>query len=146
MLRRPPRSTLFPYTTLFRSKFLNALEVTEVEKLGATEHHYNYFIGNDKTKWASGVKGYEEFTLKEIYEGVDLRFIEQEKEIKYEFIVAPNIETNKIQLQYSYQKDLRIDKKGNLIIHTELGDIIEEKPYAYQIVNGKIVEIPCRYV
>jgi len=131
---------------LIELKFLNALEVTEVEKLGATEHHYNYFIGNDKTKWASGVKGYEEFTLKEIYEGVDLRFIEQEKEIKYEFIVAPNIETNKIQLQYSYQKDLRIDKKGNLIIHTELGDIIEEKPYAYQIVNGKIVEIPCRYV
>src|SRR2546421_4079458 len=23
MIRRPPRSTLFPYTTLFRSKFLN---------------------------------------------------------------------------------------------------------------------------
>src|SRR3712207_8832769 len=25
MIRRPPRSTLFPYTTLFRSKFLEAL-------------------------------------------------------------------------------------------------------------------------
>src|SRR5690554_8213691 len=101
---------------LIELKFLNALEVTEVEKLGATEHDYNYFIGNDKTKWDSVVKGYEEFTLKEIYEGVDLRFIEQEKEIQYEFIVAPNIETNEIQLQYGYQKDLRIDKKGNLII------------------------------
>src|SRR2546422_5990564 len=26
MIRRPPRSTLFPYTTLFRSKFLHALD------------------------------------------------------------------------------------------------------------------------
>src|SRR2546430_12614503 len=26
MIRRPPRSTLFPYTTLFRSGFLRALE------------------------------------------------------------------------------------------------------------------------
>src|SRR5437773_6852639 len=26
MLLRPPRSTLFPYTTLFRSRFLNSLE------------------------------------------------------------------------------------------------------------------------
>src|SRR3712207_8937040 len=25
MIRRPPRSTLFPYTTLFRSNFLNSL-------------------------------------------------------------------------------------------------------------------------
>src|SRR5439155_4632462 len=30
MLRRPPRSTLFPYTTLFRS----ALEARQVERLG----------------------------------------------------------------------------------------------------------------
>jgi len=26
MIRRPPRSTLFPYTTLFRSRLLNARE------------------------------------------------------------------------------------------------------------------------
>src|SRR5258708_21626633 len=27
MIRRPPRSTLFPYTTLFRSRFLNPEEL-----------------------------------------------------------------------------------------------------------------------
>src|SRR5256885_12610993 len=30
MIRRPPRSTLFPYTTLFRSKFLDDLELQAV--------------------------------------------------------------------------------------------------------------------
>src|SRR5688572_32351192 len=29
MLRRPPRSTLFPYTTLFRSKYLDQIEKSE---------------------------------------------------------------------------------------------------------------------
>src|SRR5260370_12244661 len=29
MIRRPPRSTLFPYTTLFRSALLNALNETQ---------------------------------------------------------------------------------------------------------------------
>src|SRR5690349_24087221 len=33
MLRRPPRSTLFPYTTLFRSK--NCLSLDGVTELGA---------------------------------------------------------------------------------------------------------------
>src|SRR5260221_12807430 len=46
MIRRPPRSTLFPYTTLFRSGFLFDLGVTfdwvEVQllaKLGGREPH-----------------------------------------------------------------------------------------------------------
>src|SRR5260370_41708463 len=30
MIRRPPRSTLFPYTTLFRSKFVRDLLVLDV--------------------------------------------------------------------------------------------------------------------
>src|SRR2546427_6993841 len=33
MIRRPPRSTLFPYTTLFRSR-----DVEGVQEEGATEH------------------------------------------------------------------------------------------------------------
>src|SRR3712207_8851192 len=35
MIRRPPRSTLFPYTTLFRSRFWAALERPDV---GAVDH------------------------------------------------------------------------------------------------------------
>src|SRR3712207_7529642 len=31
MIRRPPRSTLFPYTTLFRSRGPRALAVTEID-------------------------------------------------------------------------------------------------------------------
>src|SRR2546426_7359418 len=35
MIRRPPRSTLFPYTTLFRSHPLHVLEAHLVERRGA---------------------------------------------------------------------------------------------------------------
>src|SRR2546422_10949337 len=34
MIRRPPRSTLFPYTTLFRSRFHQAMEVTAAYQVG----------------------------------------------------------------------------------------------------------------
>src|SRR5215510_15011507 len=34
MIRRPPRSTLFPYTTLFRSAFDRADELLELDRLG----------------------------------------------------------------------------------------------------------------
>src|SRR2546426_12452376 len=35
MIRRPPRSTLFPYTTLFRSAFRRGLESRQRSKVGA---------------------------------------------------------------------------------------------------------------
>src|SRR5690349_23954045 len=38
MIRRPPRSTLFPYTTLFRSILLNIYFVLNL-------HHRYYFVG-----------------------------------------------------------------------------------------------------
>src|SRR5256885_8719801 len=34
MIRRPPRSTLFPYTTLFRSGIIAEIETTEAEGRG----------------------------------------------------------------------------------------------------------------
>src|SRR2546430_11858061 len=36
MIRRPPRSTLFPYTTLFRSKESTCCSRTSSERLGST--------------------------------------------------------------------------------------------------------------
>ena len=59
--------------------FLGMKEITSIEKKGETDHFFNYFIGKDRSRWASGVRGYEEFTLKEAYNGIDLTFIEQEK-------------------------------------------------------------------
>src|SRR5690348_17511583 len=40
MIRRPPRSTLFPYTTLFRSNVGVAGVLVEVELLARVERHH----------------------------------------------------------------------------------------------------------
>src|SRR2546430_10009352 len=41
MIRRPPRSTLFPYTTLFRS---NELEVARARKRRGSQNHRRHFF------------------------------------------------------------------------------------------------------
>src|SRR5258707_4052476 len=41
MIRRPPRSTLFPYTTLFRSKHKDTRQETQNFVLLGPEHRYS---------------------------------------------------------------------------------------------------------
>src|SRR5690606_12087359 len=72
--------------------FVNSNKVTQIEKTGETEAYYNYFIGNDRTKWASGVKGYSEAKLYNLYDGIDLKLIENELHLKYEFYVRPQVD------------------------------------------------------
>src|ERR1051326_1900559 len=47
MIRRPPRSTLFPYTTLFRS-------VSGCASKGGEANHFGYGCDRRSDPWASG--------------------------------------------------------------------------------------------
>src|SRR2546422_4888554 len=40
MIRRPPRSTLFPYTTLFRSRLREAIAVVQRDVIGRVVRHH----------------------------------------------------------------------------------------------------------
>lgn len=126
--------------------FVNANKVSKIEKSHETKAYQNYFIGNDKSKWVSDVHGYGEATLNDLYDGIDLKLIEKESVLKYEYHVAPGADPSSIQLEYVGQKKLQVNRDGDLVVKTELGDILEEKPYAYQIVNGNIRQVNCAFV
>lgn len=125
--------------------FIGSKKVSQIEKNHRTTAYYNYFIGNDEKRWASDVHGYGEATLKELYEKIDLKLIEQESELKYEFHVRPGGDPNNIVLNYAGQEKLMIDEAGNLVISSIVGNILEQKPYSYQIVNGRIEEVQCDF-
>src|SRR3712207_6899865 len=44
MIRRPPRSTLFPYTTLFRSEQMPTIARADGAGLGLNDHIYNRLL------------------------------------------------------------------------------------------------------
>src|SRR2546422_7125499 len=58
MIRRPPRSTLFPYTTLFRSQ-----TVGQIHRVGAAHDHHSYEEQEgQKSQWPQVVVRSEEHT------------------------------------------------------------------------------------
>ncbi len=127
--------------TVVHLNFIGSNTVEAIQKVNPTKSYYNYFLGNDSSKWTSNVRGYSEANMSNLYNGIDLKIIENKKELKYEFHVQPNADPSKIILEYVGQKSIEIDKEGNLIAQTDLGRIIEKQPYTYQIINGKIIVV-----
>jgi hypothetical protein len=50
----------------------------------------NYFLGNDKSKWAGGCRIFSTVTYRDVYPNIDLRYFTDEGWVKYEFIVRPS--------------------------------------------------------
>lgn len=132
--------------TVLHVNFIGSNEIEEIEKALPTKNYYNYFLGKDPSKWSSEVRGYAEAVMHDLYEGVDLKLIEDKEQLKYEFHVQPHVSSSQIKLQYVGQEQIRISRKGDLVVKTSLGEIIEQKPYAYQIINGSIREVQCDFV
>jgi hypothetical protein len=56
----------------WRASFVGANDVTPTgEKL--QPHYYNYFLGNDPSKWAGHVPVYHAVSYPNLYENIDLR-------------------------------------------------------------------------
>src|SRR5256884_3132455 len=64
MIRRPPRSTLFPYTTLFRSLFDSSIYITAL-RTGDEAALSLRRLAVDSPIWLSAV------VLEELYAGID---------------------------------------------------------------------------
>ncbi len=107
--------------------------------------YHNYFIGNNQSKWQGNVGVYNAAEYQNLYPGIDLKTYSDDGHFKYDFIVKPNAEASNISLAYEGLDNVFL-KDGNVVLKTSVGDFKEMKPYAYQLVNAKKVEVLCNYV
>lgn len=143
-IKNPTHQDSIINTHAFKVEFKNSLTPT-FKKDAIRPDYENYFVGNDQSKWASNVKKYEEITYKELYKNIDLKFYLNQGILKYDFIIQPTGNPSQIQLDYQGIDALFL-KNGNLHIKTSVNEIIEQKPYAYQLINGVEKEVKCSFI
>lgn len=117
---------------------------TEIFPEKAFESYNNYFLGNDPSRWATGVKLYQVVNYKNIYPGIDIRYYSEGSVLKYDFIVHPGADPSQITVQYTGVDYLKIKNK-DLIIGTSVGETAELEPYSYQITGQGRTEIKVQY-
>ena len=127
----------------FFMELIGASEKTKSETSGNFPGYSNYFIGKDASKWAANVKSSEKVKYSDVYKGINWIVYSSAKGIKYDFEVAPGADPLLIKMNYS-GVTLKL-KSGELILTTSIGEIHEEAPFAYQLVNGEKESIGCRF-
>lgn len=128
-----------------RVKFLGASTDPMIQSESPREGYDNYFLGNDPSKWKSGVMTYSTIRLKNMYPGVDVKYYSDGGMLKYDLIVAPGADVKNIRLRYEGAVSMKI-KNGDLVVTTSVGEVKELKPFTYQIIHGLKKEVPCAYV
>ena len=127
-------------------EFLNANPDPEIISDRSVGSVNNYFIGNDKSKWASGCGVFKGVTYKNVYPGIDIHYYADATDrLKYDLIVAPGANIENIALKYRGIDKLAI-KNNELIISTSVGENKELNPYTYQVVDKERKELECSYI
>jgi hypothetical protein len=102
----------------------------------------NYFIGQNPAKWHRNIPQFARVQYQAVYPGVDLVYYGNQKELEYDFRVAPQADPNQIALSFK-GASVRVDEKGvfgaagDLILSTANGDIRFHAPRIYQPADIK---------
>jgi hypothetical protein len=100
----------------------------------------NYYIGNDPKQWRTGVPNYGKVHYDDVYPGIDLVYYGNQRQLEYDFVVAPGADPRAIALSFegpkSEKRSTKIDAKGDLVIKAEAGEVRFHKPVVYQELLG----------
>ena len=116
-------------------------KITAADKLPAV---VSYFKG-PKENWKAGLSTYGSIVYSDLWPGIDLVYSGTANRLKYTFLVKPGADPAQVRLAYRGVRGIRLNDAGQLEVETPAGVLQDDKPYAYQEVEGRRVEISAAY-
>lgn len=109
----------------------------KIAALEPQEHKVNYFFGNNPKKWRTDVPTYKAVAYREAYQGIDLKFYGDGRQLEYDIVVKPGADPNQVKFQYAGIKGLEVTPTGDLAIKLPDGGVlVQKKPVVYQEIAG----------
>ncbi len=136
---RTPRS-------IVRMKLEGANHAAQVEGLDQLTTTSNYFAGPDPSAWRTNVPNYARVRYAQVYPGIDMVYYGSGRRLEYDFIVAPGSDPELIEIGFGGIQDFEISRMGDLVLHTQQGNILQRRPTAYQEIDGVKAEVAVDYV
>ena len=105
----------------------------------------NYFLDNNPSDWRTAIPHYARVKYKEVYPGIDLVYYGADRELEYDFVVAPAADSRQIELAYEGADKIRVEDNGDLVLEVNGRTIRQLRPKVYQMIGDKKQEIAAGY-
>jgi hypothetical protein len=128
-----------PVDTL-RMKLLGANPGAAVAGTDLQAGVVSYFIGNDPKQWHTGIPTYGKVNYTQVYPGVDLIFYGNQRQLEYDFVVAPGADPGRIAWQID-GASAALDAEGNLRLNAPHGSASFKKPLLYQMDGDEKISV-----
>lgn len=102
----------------------------------------HYFTGNNPAQWRTNIAQYARVWFEEVYPGISLVYYGNQRQLEYDFVVAPGADPRRIQLEFEGTENVRVDSGGDLVLRTATGEVRQRKPLVLQgqrVVTGRYV-------
>jgi hypothetical protein len=131
--------------TVLRMGLEGANLEAKISGIDALPGKVNYFLGNKPEHWHTNIPTYSRVKYAQVYPGVDLVFYSNQRNLEYDFVVAPGADPKAIALTLKGARKVGVDSKGDLILSLADGQVIFQKPVLYQNVRGQRRQIEGGY-
>jgi hypothetical protein len=131
---------------VFSMEFKHCNPNVQIEGMQMGSETANYFTGNDSRKWCTNVNSYEKIMYRNLWRNIDLVcYMDGNSALKFDYIVHPGGCVEDIMIEYTGIDGLSPDEEGNLVIKTHMDNFIDNSPTAYQMINGRKIDVAARY-
>ncbi len=140
-----PRDSLKMAAQVIQMQFAGANRQARMTGLQELPGKVNYFLGDDETKWQRGISTFARVRYEQLYSGIDLVCYGNQRQLEYDFILAPGADPAAISLHFDGLERLEIDSEGDLILRAGSAKVRQHKPVIYQTIQGARKEIAGGY-
>src|SRR5262249_35911999 len=114
-------------------EFEGACRNVEIESLEQLPGRYNYFLGNDASKWRTDVPGYSAIRYHGLYPGVDVVVRDGSGSFEYDLVFEPGADPAQIVVRCEGTNSIEVDQEGSLILHTAAGPLTQRRPDTHEV-------------
>ena len=131
-------------THAIRMKFIDA-EPVESRGVHETGYYYNYFLGEDQSRWKGGVRPHDTLVYEDLYPASTLKFYAKDSHLKYDWQLRDPGVLSEIKWTYDGANGVQLNPEGSLQIQTSIGEFMESTPAAWGWKNGERIDFGCWY-
>lgn len=131
------RAAATPSSTSVRMRIKGANGNARIAGEDALPGVTNYFVGSDPTHWHTNVPNYGKVRYSSVYPGVDVVYYGNQRNLEYDFVVAPGADPRQIAVDFQGVRSLTVNPEGDLLLETGNGALVQHKPVIYQMIDGQ---------